>query len=194
MGHEPLWSLSKLLITVVAAMGLISAVVYWFAILPSTPSPNDTKQRVEWAIRLMSGLKVPLKKRQFMQGYSYNETQAKVRRYRNARNGKLPELEGLKTQIRELEQNLAKDIPNYLDIIGKLSRVEKTVFNKELDKYNEQLAQKELFHRIKITEIVTRHYQEASIKAPMNITIEKWGNFAPNSNNPNEYGTQIVMF
>ncbi len=184
-GHEPLWSLSKLLISVVAAVGLISAVVYWFVILPPSPSPNDTKQKggmgdtayvwIESATEKASVLCRDIATMKHKQKYVDAAVQGM---------GNFPELEGLKTQIRELEQNLAKDIPNYLDIIGKLSRVEKNVFNKELDKYNEQLAQKELFHRIKITEIVTRHYQEASTKAPMNITIEKMGELCPNQQQP----------
>jgi hypothetical protein len=85
--------------------------------------------------------------------------------------GDTADLDSLKKQIREHENNINEYLGGYSDFIAKLSGVESAIVDKELNKYNNSLAQKALFPRIKITQIVLHHYQE-SLKGKLNVNIE----------------------
>jgi hypothetical protein len=93
--------------------------------------------------------------------------------------GDISELDEFKRQIKDHENNVNDYLSGYLDYIGKLGSVEEAIVNKELKKYNEQLAQKESFPKIKLTQIVLQHYQEARTKAPINVNAEKMGELCP---------------
>ena len=88
--------------------------------------------------------------------------------------GDTADLDSLKKQIREHENNINEYLGGYSDFITKLSGVESAIVDKELNKYNNSLAQKALFPRIKITQIVLHHYQE-SLKGKLNVNIEVMG-------------------
>jgi serine/threonine protein kinase len=92
--------------------------------------------------------------------------------------GDTADLDSLKKQIREHENNINEYLGGYSDFIAKLSGVESAIVDKELNKYNESLAQKALFPRIKITLIVLHHYQE-SLKRKLNLNIDVMNGLCP---------------
>ncbi|GJL76837.1 serine/threonine-protein kinase [Nitrosomonas sp.] len=77
-----------------------------------------------------------------------------------------------KQQIQDLENNINDYLDSYLENIGELSNVEKAIVDEELRKYSDELADNENFHRIRFTQIVMRHYLEASTKGKINVNIE----------------------
>ena len=84
------------------------------------------------------------------------------------------DLDSLKEQLRESENNINEYLGGYSDTITKLSSVEPTIVDKELNKYNDSLIQKALIPRTKITQIVLHHYQE-SLKGKLNVNADVMG-------------------
>ena len=85
--------------------------------------------------------------------------------------GDTADLDSLKKQIKEHENNILEFMGSYSDFIAKLSGVKSAIVDKELNNYNESLAQKALYPRIKITQIVQHDYQE-SLKGKLNVNID----------------------
>lgn len=85
--------------------------------------------------------------------------------------GDTVELDAKKQEISDHENNIEEYLGSYRDYVTKLSRVEKAIFGEELNKYNELLAQKNLFQRIKITQIVALHYKEA-LGGQLNVNFD----------------------
>jgi hypothetical protein len=172
--HERPWTLPKLLITVVAVV-FIGAVVYWFLPRPPPP-PNESEMSdtaylwiesaTEKASILCREIDILKRKQDYVKGVKDSM-------------GDIPELDKFKRGIKDHENNVNEYLGGYLDYIGKLGSVEEAIVNKELEKYNDQLAQKELFQRIKITRIVSQHYLEARTKAPIIVNSEKMGELCP---------------
>ena len=175
IGPERPWTLSKLLIMVVAVV-FIGAVVYWF--IPSPPNGTNNQNGMsdsaylwiesatEKASILCREIDILKRKQDYVKGVKGSM-------------GDISELDEFKRQIKDHENNVNEYLGGYLDYIGKLGSVEEAIVNKELKKYNEQLAQKESFPKIKISQIVLQHYQEARTKAPINVNAEKMGELCP---------------
>ena len=171
IGPERPWTLSKLLIMVVAVV-FIGAVVYWF--IPSPPNGTNNQNGMsdsaylwiesatEKASILCREIDILKRKQDYVKGVKGSM-------------GDISELDEFKRQIKDHENNVNEYLGGYLDYIGKLGSVEEAIVNKELKKYDEQLAQKESFPKIKISQIVLQHYQEARTKAPINVNSEKMG-------------------
>lgn len=168
--HKKPWSLVKLIITVVAVT-FIGVGVYWF--LPPSPnvtpaikdvSDDATYSWIENATEKASIICIEIEKLKRKQDY--------VKTVKDSM-GDIADLDDLKKQIKDHENNINEYLGSYLDYIGRLSGVEQSLVNKELNKYQELLAQKELFPRIKLTKIVEQHYQEANKKAPIKVNYEQ---------------------
>jgi hypothetical protein len=93
--------------------------------------------------------------------------------------GDSSDFDSLKKQILEHEANIKEYLDNYKDYIEKLSGLEEATVSNQIKKYNDQLAQKELFPRIKITQIVSKHYQEASAKSPTDFSLDEIWKLCP---------------
>jgi tRNA A-37 threonylcarbamoyl transferase component Bud32 len=174
IGPERPWTLSKLLIMVVAVV-FIGAVAYWFVIglQPQPLPPNGTDSAYLWiesatekASILCREIETLKRKQDYVKGVKDSM-------------GDISELDEFKRQIKDHEKNVNEYLGGYLDYIRKLGSVEEAIVNKELKKYDEQLAQKEFFPKIKISQIVLQHYQEARTKAPINVNSEKMGELCP---------------
>ncbi|NOS89420.1 MAG: hypothetical protein HOP34_12950 [Methylococcaceae bacterium] len=98
---------------------------------------------------------------------------------KNPAMGAVPELEAFNKQIIDHQNNIKEYLVGYVDYITKLSHVGQDIVNTELGKYREQLAQKQKFERIKISNIVVQHYSEA-VAAPLDISAETMAQLCPN--------------
>ncbi|MGR9088601.1 MAG: serine/threonine protein kinase [Gammaproteobacteria bacterium] len=81
------------------------------------------------------------------------------------------EREGWLRKIRERENNVNDLLTRYIDDVAMLADIQKTVVDRALGKYNAELAEKELFHRVHFTEMVARHYRERNANAKNPITM-----------------------
>jgi eukaryotic-like serine/threonine-protein kinase len=177
-GRDQPRPLSKILISVVAVV-FIGAIVYLFVIAPPSP-PNGTKNENEMGDTAYQWIESATEKASILcrEIETLKRKQDYVKGVQDSM-GDISELDEFKRQIKDHENNVNEYLGGYLDYIGKLGTVDEAIVNKELKKYDEQLAQKEYFPKIKISQIVLQHYQEARSKAPITVSAEKMGELCP---------------